>query len=145
VRIKRFLEMRGSDAGRVEMMLAEAALWVGLLYDEAALTAAEALLRGAGWTHAVAMRDAVPREGLAARLPWRPGCLRDLAGDVVRIARDGLRARARPGAARWDETAYLSPLEEIAAGAPTQAEYWLARYAGPWGGDVRQIFAEAAI
>ncbi|MGA8197584.1 MAG: glutamate--cysteine ligase, partial [Acetobacteraceae bacterium] len=49
VRIKRFLEMRGADAGRADMMVSQSAFWVGLLYDEAALSAAEALLRGAGW------------------------------------------------------------------------------------------------
>ena len=58
-----------------DMMLAQSALWVGLLYDDAALTAAEALLRGAGWDDALALRAAVPREGLAARLPWRDGTL----------------------------------------------------------------------
>ena len=45
VRVKRFLEMRGADAGSPEMMVAQSALWVGLLYDEAALAAAEALVR----------------------------------------------------------------------------------------------------
>jgi gamma-glutamylcysteine synthetase len=34
---------------------------------------------------------------------------------------------------------------EIAAGAPVQAERWLARYEGLWARDVRPIFAEAAI
>ncbi len=37
VRLKRFLEMRGADAGRPDMMVAQSALWVGLLYDDAAL------------------------------------------------------------------------------------------------------------
>ena len=77
---------------------------------------------------------------------WRGGTLRDLARDVVAIARDGLRARGR-GATRpaQDEAVYLAPLEAIAAGGPTQAEHWLARYHGDWHGDVRRIFAEAAI
>ena len=145
VRIKQFLEMRGADAGRPEMMLAQSALWVGLLYDDAALTAVEALLRGAGWKDAVAMREAVPREGLAAKLPWRDGDLHDLARDVVAIARDGLRARARRDSQGQDESAYLTPLEAIAAGGPTQAEHWLQRFHGPWGEDVREIFAEASI
>ncbi|MGA8198144.1 MAG: glutamate--cysteine ligase, partial [Acetobacteraceae bacterium] len=48
-------------------------------------------------------------------------------------------------AAGEDESGYLAPLEAIAAGAPTQAEQWLARYDQAWQGDVRQIFAEAAI
>jgi len=145
VRIKQFLEMRGADAGRPDMMLAQSALWTGLLYDDAALAAAEALLRGAGWDAAVAMREAVPRQGLATKLPWREGDLRILARDVLAIARDGLRARARRDAAGQDESDYLLPLEAIAAGAPTQAEHWLGRFHGPWGGNLREIFAEAAI
>ena len=96
VRIKRFLEMRGADAGRADMMVAQSAFWVGLLYDEAALTAAEALLREATWEDAVTLRAAVPREGLAAS--WRGGSLRDLARDAVAISRDGLRARGRHNA-----------------------------------------------
>ena len=143
VRIKRFLEMRGADAGRADMMVAQSAFWVGLLYDEAALSAAEALLRGAGWEDAVTLRDAVPRAGLTA--PWRGGTLLDLARDAITISRDGLRARARLNAAGEDESGCLAPLEAIAAGAPTQAEQWLARYDQAWQGDVRQIFAEAAI
>jgi glutamate--cysteine ligase len=143
VRIKRFLEMRGADAGRTDMMVAQSAFWVGLLYDDAALTAAEAVLQGAGWDDALALRAAVPREGLAAA--WRGGSLRDLARDVVAIASDGLRARARLDAAGRSESVYLEPLEAIVAGEPTQAEHWLARFHQVWREDVRQIFTEAAI
>ena len=143
VRVKRFLEMRGADAGSAGMMLAQSALWVGLLYDEAALASAEALLRGLGWQDAVTMRAAVPRTGLAT--PFRGGVLRDLARDVVAIAADGLRARDRRDRGGNDESVYLAPLSEIAAGAPTQAEYWLDRFHQVWRRDVRQIFAEAAI
>jgi glutamate--cysteine ligase len=145
VRIKQFLEMRGADAGLPEMMLAQSALWVGLLYDAAALAASESLLRGAGWKDAVAMREAVPRQGLGTKLPWREGDLRDLARDVVAVARDGLRARARRDTSGDDESAYLVPLEAIASGAPNQAEHWLERFHGAWGEDVHEIFAEAAI
>jgi glutamate--cysteine ligase len=143
VRIKRFLEMRGADAGTPEMMLAQSAFWTGLLYDDAALAAAESVLRGAGWEDAVALRRAVPRQGLAA--PWRPGTLRDLAREVVAVARDGLRARARFDAAGQDETVYLAPIADIVDGAPCQAEHWLARFHGPWGGDVKRIFGEAEV
>ena len=89
--------------GRADMMVAQSAFWVGLLYDDAALTAAEALLRDATWEDAVALRAAVPREGLAAS--WRGGSLRDLARDAVAISRDGLRAQGPPqrcGAGRID-------------------------------------------
>ena len=143
VRIKRFLEMRGADAGRADMMVAQSAFWVGLLYDDAALASAEALLRDASWEEAVALRAAVPREGLGAR--WRNGVLRDLAQDVVAIARDGLRSRARVDQSGQDEAIYLDPLMAIAAGEPTQAEHWLARFHQAWQGDIRRIFSEGAI
>ncbi|HUN40996.1 MAG TPA: glutamate--cysteine ligase [Acetobacteraceae bacterium] len=145
VRLKQFLEMRGADAGSLDMMLAQSALWVGLLYDDSALAAAESVLRGAGWAEAAAMREAVPRQGLATKLPWRDGTLRDLATDVVAIAADGLRARALHGAEGRDESVFLAPLQAIVAGAPTQAENWLARWRGPWARDVRKILAQAAI
>ncbi len=143
VRIKRFLEMRGADAGTPEMMLAQSAFWTGLLYDEPALAAAESLLRGAGWADAVELRRAVPRQGLAA--PWRNGTLRDLAREMVTISCEGLRARARLDAAGQDEAGYLAPLAAIVDGAPCQAEHWLARFHGPWGGEVRRIFHEAEV
>ncbi len=143
VRVKRFLEMRGADAGRTDMMVAQSALWVGLLYDDAALTAAEKLLSGAGWEDAVTMRAAVPRDGLATL--WRGRDLRALATDVLAIARDGLRARRRLNHKGEDETIHLAPLDAIAAGAPNQAEYWLDRYRTVWNGDSRNIFRESAI
>ena len=143
VRVKRFLEMRGADAGSPEMMVAQSALWVGLLYDEAALAAAEALVRERPWEEYRALRAVVPRAALGA--PWRGGTLRALAREVVAIAREGLRARGRYNRSGEDESRYLAPLEAIAAGAPTQAERWLERFHGPWGGDTSRIFAESAI
>src|SRR5689334_7657920 len=139
VRIKRFLEMRGADAGRADMMIAQSAFWVGLLYDDAALAAAEALLRDMTWEEAVALRASVPREGLATR--WRRGSLRDLAAASVNISNDGLQGRNRRNASGVDESAYLAPLQSIVMGQPTQAEHWLARYHQSWQGDVRRIYS----
>ena len=141
VRLKRFLEMRGSDAGSPAMMLAQSALWVGLLYDEGALHAAEALVRSYPVAAFTALRPLVPRTAMAT--PWQAGTLRDLAREVLAIATKGLKARA--AAAGGDESGYLDPLHAIAAGGPTQAETWRDRYGGAWEGDVTRIFAEAAI
>ena len=137
VRLKRFLEMRGSDAGTPAMMLAQSAFWVGLLYDDAALAAADALVRRRPWAEYVLLRASVPRAALEAPVPG--GTARDLARDAIAIARDGLQARGK------GEAAFLQPLEEIAAGGPTQAEAWLARYHGVWGRRVQPIFAEAEV
>jgi glutamate--cysteine ligase len=143
VRLRRFLEMRGADAGTLDMMVAQSALWVGLLYDDAALAAAEALVRRHPWTEFAALRPLVVRQAL--NTPFAGGTVRDLAQEMVAIARDGLHSRRRLDGEGRDETVHLAPLQALVAGAPTQAEHWLARFHGDWRGDVTRIFAEAEI
>jgi glutamate--cysteine ligase len=143
VRLKRFLEMRGADAGSLDMMVAQSAFWVGLLYDDAALEAAAAIVRVHPWTEFAALRPLVPIHGLDT--PWHGATLRDLARDIVAIARDGLRARGLLNSQGLDESCHLAPLDAIAAGGLTQAEHWLSRYHGAWNGDVTHIFTEAEI
>ena len=48
VRLKKFLEMRGADAGSWRSLCGLPALWTGLLYDDTALDAAAELVRD--WT-----------------------------------------------------------------------------------------------
>ncbi len=143
VRLKRFLEMRGADAGSLEMMVAQSALWVGILYDDAALAAAHALARRLDWQTSVDLRPLVARQGLDA--PLGSGTVRDIAREMVDIATDGLRNRARLNTSGADETGYLGPLHEIVHGKPSQAEHWLQRFNGEWSGNVTEIFREAAI
>ena len=143
VRVKRFLEMRGSDAGSPAMMIAQSALWTGLLYDPAALAAADSLVRRAPWSDYAALRAAVPRQALGA--PWQAGTVRDLAREMVGIASDGLRARARLDAKGQDERRHLAPLLPIVDGGPTQAEHWLHRYETAWHGDASNMLREGAI
>src|SRR5690606_39867826 len=83
VRLKRFLEMRGADGGPWRRICALPAFWVGLLYDEEALDAAEALTRD--WTYAetLAMRDAVPAQAMAT--PFRGRSLREIAREALAI------------------------------------------------------------
>ena len=150
VRIKRFLEMRGADAGSIAMMVAQSAFWTGLLYDNAALSAADALVREQPWDAYATLRAAVPAQGLDAPWPERTddasaGTVRSLAARLVSIAEDGLAARARLDGQNRDERRHLDPLRPIVAGAPTQAEHWLSRYRTAWNGDAARIFAEAAI
>jgi len=143
VRLKRFVEMRGADAGSLDMMVAQSALWVGLLYDDAALAAADALVREQEWSAYRALRPEVARHALNARLG--SGTVRDIARRMYEIAASGLRARARFNAQSQDESRHLAAIAEIVHGAPTQAERWLERFNGDWNGDITKIFSEAAI
>ncbi len=143
VRLKRFLEMRGADAGSPDMMLAQSAFWVGLLYDPDTLAATEALVRRHPWDSYGKLRAAVPRLGLGA--PWQGGDLRGFAREVVELARRGLRARGRYEDEGADESAYLEPLAAILGSAPVQAEAWLQLYSGLWQHDVTPIWLHARI
>lgn len=137
VRLKRFLEMRGADVGSPAMIVAHPAFWTGLLYDDAAQKAGLELVRGWSVGEMRRLRTEVPKLGLRAEIGGRP--LRDVARDVVRIARDGLAARG------LGEEKFLAPVEEIAETGQTQADRWLVRARGPWQGDVSRIFAEGAV
>jgi glutamate--cysteine ligase len=142
VRMKRFLEMRGADGGRWGRICALSAFWVGLLYDEAALDAAWNLVKG--WTaeERQALRDAVPR--LALQAPFRGQTVQPLAREAVRIARMGLKNRARINRCSEDETAYLAPIEAMAATGRTIADELIERYIGPWKGSIDPAFEEFA-
>jgi glutamate--cysteine ligase len=113
-----------------------------LLYDAPAQAAAWELCRH--WTaeDRARLRVDAARRGLKAQVAGRS--LRDVAVEVVAIAKEGLRRRARLDAAGLDETAYLAPLEEIADCGVTPAERLLELYHGPWKGDVRPAFAACA-
>jgi glutamate--cysteine ligase len=137
VRLKRFLEMRGADAGAPAYLTALPAFWVGLIYDDAAQKAARALTKGWSVADIVALRNAVPGQALEATIAGRK--LGDVARDVMAIARDGLKARG------LGEETHLDPLDAIVATGQTQADRWLDRCAGAWGGDVSRVFAEAAV
>ena len=131
VRMKRFLEMRGADAGRPDMMVAQSAFWVGLLYDDAAPrrrrgAAARRDLAGCCGVARARCRAGADAAGAAARL-------RDLAREALAIAR---RRPARTGVVATlpgaTNSIHLAPLEDIAGGGPTQAEHWLERYHRVW-------------
>jgi glutamate--cysteine ligase len=140
VRLKRYIEMRGADAGPRVKITALAALWVGLLYDDTALDAAWDLVKG--WTaeERLALRDTVPR--LALKTPFRDGTLLPIATEMVRIARGGLRRRGLIDPTGCSEARHLDPLEDIVSSGVTTAERMLEAYRGAWGGRIEPVFAD---
>ena len=141
-RIKRFIEMRGADGGPWRRLCALPALWVGLTYDDAALEAAWALCRDWDAETREAWRVAASVDALDAEVGGRR--MRDLARDVVAIAHDGLRARARAGAGGMvaDETNFLNALQESVDSGTTPADELLDRYHSDWAGDLSRVFGD---
>jgi glutamate--cysteine ligase len=142
VRMKRFLEMRGADAGPFAQILALPALWAGLLYDGDSLAEAAALIADWSVEEMRALRDAVPRLGLKA--PFRDGTVGDVARIVVGLAEAGLKRRARLNRKGEDETKALLPLLETVEEGRSPADRLLAAYHGPWRGDIDRVFETAA-
>jgi glutamate--cysteine ligase len=139
VRLKRYLEMRGADDGPRERICALSALWVGLLYDAAALDAAWELVKGWSAEERQTLRDEVPRLGFNAAIGGRK--VRELARDMIALARGGLKRRERRDHYSGnDESGFLDPIAEIVESGKTPADVLLARFAGEWKGSVEPVF-----
>ena len=142
VRLKRYLEMRGADSGPLANLLALPALWAGILYDDACLDAAWDLVKN--WTaeERQRLRDAVPKQGLAATVGGRS--VQAIANEVLELARAGLARRKHHDSSGRDETRYLKVLDDRLARGTTPAQELLDKFNGPWAGSVEPIYAEQA-
>jgi len=138
VRLKHYIEMRGADGGPWGRLCALPALWVGLLYDRSALDAAWDLCKD--WTDEERdyLRAEAPRLGL--KTPFRKGTLQDVTKEVLKIARQGLKGRARLDRNKRDETGFLDVLDGIAQSGITPAEEMLEAFHNEWNGDIDKIY-----
>ena len=146
VRHKSFLEMRGADGGPWNRICALPAFWVGLLYDQTALDAAWDLVKGWDMDGREVLRGEVPKLALDAPLPKSfrggGGTLRDIAAEVLAIARAGLNARGQLNEAGDNESGYLGPLDDIVSSGKVPAERLLERFHGEWQGDISRVYDE---
>lgn len=136
VRLKKYLEMRGSDSGLANKLCAQPAFWAGLLYDQSALDAAFDLVKNSTAEQRQTLRNDVPKLGLNAEFMGRK--LQDLAKEVLAIAHKGLKARGA------GEEAFLDVLDHEAETGKTAADELLARYLSDWKGDINKVFEASA-
>ena len=141
-RIKKYIEMRGADGGPWRRLCALPAYWVGLMYDQSALDAAWDLAKGWDAETREALRVAASVEGLAANVNGIS--ILDLARETVAIAKEGLKARARPGLGGMvpDERHFLHALEESVESGKAPADELLDCYGGEWNGDLSRIYSD---
>jgi glutamate--cysteine ligase len=142
VRLKAYLEMRGADGGPWSRICALQALWAGVLYDAPSQAAAWDLVKDWDIADHERLRRDVTRLGLKAEVGGRT--VRDIAVDMVEIAKQGLKNRARFSGGMVDERGYLSELEDIADSGVTPAERLLELYNGEWQGDLTRLYRDFA-
>ena len=142
VRLKKYLEMRGADAGPWSRLCALPALWMGIFYDAPALAAAWDLCKDWNIEDHEGLRADVARRGLKAEIAGRT--VQDVARDMLAISRSGLKNRNRLSGGMVDETGYLSELDQIADSGITPAERLLELYNSHWAGDAGRVFDDFA-
>ena len=142
VRLKRYMEMRGADAGPWRRLPALPAFWVGILYDDASLDAAWDLVKDWSAEERQKLRDDVSRQGFKAEIRGRP--MLDLAKECLTLAHAGLKRRNRLDNDGLDETRYLATLGDSVSRGAAPAEELLAQYHGAWRGSVEPVFVEYA-
>jgi glutamate--cysteine ligase len=137
VRLKKYMEMRGADGGSYEAIIALPAFWVGLLYSDTALTAAEKLV--SDWTQAErdALRVGVTKDGLSAK--FRDGTALDIAKQVVDLSVVGLKERG------LGEEVYVNYLLNIVRDGKSEAKRVSELNATQWKGDLDKLYEYATI
>jgi len=142
VRLKRYLEMRGADAGSWRRIPAVPAYWAGLLYDDTSLDGAWELVKGWSAVERQKLRDDVPKLGFAAAIAGRSAM--QLAKATITLAEQGLGRRRRLDPGGHDETRYLQPIHEYLARGITPAGELLEKFHNSWAGSVEPVFQEYA-
>lgn len=116
VRLKSTLEMRSTDSQNIRRLLSISALWKGVLYDEQATRAAEALLEPLAFSDASAAQSAVAKDAMDVRYGDRS--MKEWSTDLLNIASAGLERLAHRNGQGEDETMYLRPMFELGGRCP---------------------------
>ena len=131
VRPRRTLELRASDGLPWPHFSAAPAIWVGLTYDSTARKEASALLSELTPHQLERAVDDIAVKGLAASVGPHP--VRDLAHELLRLARRGLQNRVAANVDPPEVLSYLEPLEQVDEDGETFADKCLMLWRGELG------------
>ena len=137
VRLKRVIEVRGSDAVPPGLICALPALWKGVLYDDDACEAAWKLVDRLTITERRVLHEDVGRRGLAAEIDGHS--VLALAREFTEISAEGLRRIAERGESESDERSFLDPVREVLERGMSPGESLLESWRGEWRGDIGRL------
>ena len=140
VRLKRFIEVRGADAGNWRRTCALPAFWVGILYDNVSLENGLKLTSQWNYHDVDKLSSDVAKLGLNAKI--KNTSVKEFASELIKISTNGLKNRAYLDSKNRDETQYLAVLEEIINSEKTPAQTLLENYNNKWNRDITKLIEE---
>ena len=137
-RLKNYIEMRGADAGNIDHICAISAYWVGLIYDNQALSDALELTKNISVEELIELRNRVPKEGLNCSVGKNN--IYKLALDSIKLSKEGLKRRNKLNKKECDESIYLQYLEDIVINNESPADKLIREFNNDWDENVMKVF-----
>lgn len=138
VRLKTFLELRGTDGGPWSSVCALPAFWVGLLYDSKNVDMLYEMIET--WTNIdrTNFYIDVAKFGMKAKAPKKKNIV-DLIEKLLTLSKNGLDRRAI-FKNKESESKFLEPLFDILNRGESQAEIWVDLFKNSWSQDINNIY-----
>ena len=140
-RLKKFIEMRGADAGQWHRLCALPAFWVGICYDQGSLDAAWDMVKSWDENYRENLRVAAAEDGLNASVGSTS--LIDLAKETILISENGLKNRAQASSnGLYSMSLFFRFTKRKYRKRKSSADELLEKYHGSWNRDLTKIFEE---
>ena len=136
-RMKRYIELRSVDSQPPELMLSLPALAKGIFYEADCMQAAWDLVKRWTFAERVELYGAAHRGGL--RVKAGRTSFRDLAMELLTIARSGLARHAVRNDRGDDESVYLERLTELNSRGLCPADVVIDKWNGEWNQQVSRL------
>ena len=142
VRLKKFIEVRGADAGNWRRTCALPAFWVGLLYGESSINSAEKIC--CDWTveEIEKLSLDVAKKGLDAEIKKEK--VLNIANELLKIARGSLVEREVLDSQGNNESGYLNVLEEIILRKSSPAKELMEKFSNKYNSNFEELMKDIA-
>ena len=137
VRLKKFIEVRGADAGNWQITCALPAFWVVILYNEKIIYKALKLCEEWSFKDVETLSIDAAKYGLNAKVKKHD--VYDIAFELIKFAKEGLNNRYIIDKNGNSEAQFLKVLEEIVINRKTPAEQLLENYRESWDQNINKL------
>ncbi|MDD3014299.1 MAG: glutamate-cysteine ligase family protein [Candidatus Gastranaerophilales bacterium] len=137
VRLNNYIEIRNCDSQREDLILAPAALWKGILYNQDAMQSAFDLVKELNYENLMELRSLVPKYALDTQIDALK--VSDAAKELVNIAYKSLKQMNIQDENGYDESIYLESLFDLVNQSKTPADLILQRWYSDWNKNTAEL------